>query len=718
MDTTITDNTYENCTIGLTDFTITSELEGQTIPQNTPIPITITAGLLHPEYYDANLMDKMTYYGYINDVNKNQSTSNVLTVEEAYTDENQGILNIYAKMAENTQSNTITVNLIKPLNTTIEVTAPTENTVNKTTPITIIIKDENGQLVQGVEVTVSTANKNETISLPDGVLVYQYTPTGVGEESITFTYKGNDTLNPTETNLTLTVSPDKDKIIENLNNTIKEQEEHISNLQDNLTKASTEIANQNKTINDQKAQIDKLNKDLAQAQKNLNDANTKIANQNKTIADLEKQLADANKKIDALTKQNADLEKQLADLKQKVDALTKTVDTLNKTVAARDNTIKELTTKVATKITVTKINTTTVGSTVTVTGKVTDKNGKALNNMPVSIKINTGTTKVVTNANGVYKYTTTAWSVGTSNVTVSAIANDKYTTSSAKTTFKVSKAKPVLKINSISAVKYKDKVTVTGSLMDNNNKAINGAQITLKINSKSVKVKTGKDGSFTYTTSATSMGTNNVTATYNGNTKYNKVTGKTTFKVNKQNLILTVDRVASGLKYKDPLVVGGRLVDGNGKAVANTQVSLKFNGQTYKAKTDTNGYYKVTTRATTMDKNNLTVTYAGNTKYNKATAKTTFTVAKQDIVITFNTVKYSNGKVTISGTFTDRNRHALMNSLARITLNGKQGTAKTDKTGTFTYTTKANKGTYKVTLAYPGNARYNAYSKTSTVKTA
>ena len=103
----------------------------------------------------------------------------------------------------------------------------------------------------------------------------------------------------------------------------------------------------------------------------------------------------------------------------------------------------------------------TVGSTVTVTGKVTDKNGKALNNMPVSIKINTGTTKVVTNANGVYTYTTNAWSVGTSNVTVASIANDKYTSSSAKTTFKVSKAKPVIKLNSISAVKYKNKVTVT-----------------------------------------------------------------------------------------------------------------------------------------------------------------------------------------------------------------------------------------------------------------
>ena len=624
-------------------------------------------------------------------------------------------------------------------NTQITVTIPNENTVNKTTPVTIIILDEEGNLIRDTTINITINNKTEEVTLENGILVYQFTPETVGNTTAKFSFAGNYAFNPTETEATINVVADKDKIIEDLNKNLTETTEKLENTTQKAETLEKQLKDANQTINNQKATLDNLNKTLTQTQKDLQNANKKITEQNQTINNLNKQLTDANnkintlnksnndlnnklteanKKIDTLTKQNTDLEKQLADLKQKVDTLTKTVDNLNKTVAARDNTIKELTTKVATKITVTKINTTTYAGKVTVTGKVTDKNGKALNNMPVNIKINTGTTKAVTNANGVYTYTTTAWSIGTSNVTVSAIANYKYTSSSAKTTFKVSKAKPVLKLNSISAVKYKDKVTVTGSLMDNNNKAINGAQITLKINSKSVKVKTAKDGSFTYTTSATSMGTNNITATYNGNTKYNKVTGKTTFKVNKQNLILTVDRVASGLKFKDPLVVGGRLVDGNGKAVANTQVSLKFNGKTYKAKTDKNGYYKVTTRATTMDKNNLTVTYAGNKYYNKATAKTTFTVAKQDIVITFNTVKYSNGKVTISGTFTDRNRHALMNSLARITLNGKQGTAKTDKTGTFTYTTKANKGTYKVTLAYPGNARYNAYSKTSTVKTA
>ncbi|WP_323736397.1 Ig-like domain repeat protein [Methanosphaera sp. ISO3-F5] len=505
---------------------------------------------------------------------------------------------------------------------------------------------------------------------------------------------------------------------------------------DDLSKANTDLNNKlNNTAKDLEAANDKID-DLSKANKdlagNLSKANNDINNLTQANKELNNNLVVANKKVDDLAKANDDLAKQLNDTNKKVDEIVKSVDNLitqlnntqdkvnnlTKEVADKDKTIKELTTKKATKITVDKVNTTTIGSSVVITGKLTDTTGTAINNMPVSIKINSASTKVVTNANGVYKYTTTARNTGTNNVTVSAIANDKYTTSSVKTTFKVNKANPTLKLNSISAVKFKDKVTVTGSLMDNTNKAISSASITLKINTKSVTVKTAKDGSFTYTTTAASMGTNNVTATYNGNTKYNKATSKTTFKVAKQNLILTVDRVASGLKYKDPLVVGGRLVDGNNKAVGNTMVSLKFNGKTYKAKTDKNGYYKVTTRATTMGKNTLTATYVGNTKYNKATAKTSFTVAKQDIIITFDKVSYANGKVTISGTFTDRNRHALMNSLARITLNGKQGTAKTNNKGTFTYTTKAKQGTYKVTLAYPGNDRYNAYSKTSTVKTA
>ena len=632
---------------------------------------------------------------------------------------------------------------------TVETSAPI---YGKELNITGKVVDSNNNIVKEGNVTLNiNGNRVQVTTDNDGNYVYSYYPE-LGNVSIMATFMGTSNVNPSSTGMNVTVVDideyiqqlldelnktkeeniklndtvnNQSDVIDDLTNALKDQNSTIQDLNNNITDLKDDLEDANKQIGALNNNITNLNnqiKDLNNKNKDLQDkltaANEKVNAQEKQIKDLQDQLNKANDKVNAQEKQVKDLTDKLNNADKTIANQNKTIQDLNNQVSQLNDKIKNLTTKTKTKVTVNKIATGTYASTVTINGTLNDANNKAINNGVVTIKLNAGTVKVVTNSKGVYAYKTTNAKVGTNNVTVTFTATDKYTSSSAKTTFKLNKATPALKINSISAVKFKDKVTVTGSLMDNNNKAISGAQITLKINSKSVTVKTAKDGSFTYTTSATSMGTNNVTATYNGNSNFNKVSKKVTFKVNKQNLILTVDRVASGLKYKDPLVVGGRLVDGNNKAVANTMVSLKFNGKTYKAKTDKNGYYKVTTRATTMGNNNLTAFYAGNAKYNKASARTTFTVAKQDIIITFDKVSYNNGKVTISGTFTDRNRHALMNSLARITLNGKLGTAKTNNKGTFTYTTKANKGTYKVTLAYPGNARYNAYSKTSTVKTA
>ena len=541
----------------------------------------------------------------------------------------------------------------------------------------------------------------------------------------------NQQLENTNKNLNNTVNTQKQTIndLENnlniANNKTTQQEKQIQELNTTLNNANNQINNLNNNIKDMNKKIQELTEEKSALNKTNNilentitNLNTLINNQKQTINDLENNLNIANNKTTQQEKQIQELNTALSTAETSLQNNNNLIKELNQIITTLNNQIKQLTTPINTKVTINTMNTAKYGENTTITGTLKDNDGNTIRYGILNVTVNKDSILIGTDNKGVYTYTITPNTMDNNIVTVTSITTDKYTTSSAKTTFNVIKATPTLKINSISAVKYKDSVVVSGSLVDSNKKAVNGASLNIQINSKTVNVKTDNDGLFTYKTTTTSMGTNNVTITYAGNSYYNKVSKKTTFKVNKQNLLLIVDHVSNGLKYKDSLVVGGRLVDGNGKAIANSQVSLKFNGKTYKAKTDKNGYYKVTTRATTIDKNNLTVTYAGNKYYNKVTAKTTFTVAKQDLVITFNTVKYSNGKVTISGTFTDRNRHALMNSLARITLNGKQGTAKTDKTGTVTYTTKASKGTYKVTLAYPGNARYNAYSKTSTVKTA
>ena len=651
------------------------------------------------------------------------------TLSYTYTANNNETLNIVAEyiykhtgFVSGTANATVT---LANFNDTLTLDA-NKPFLNENLTITGTLIDENNNPICNATITIDI-NGNKVNVTTDTEGKYNYTTTPIeGNNTITVKFDGNNSyISKEESKTVFVVDLEKYLQVDELNKTIQEQNKTIeelnksnTDLKDKLQDANKQIDSLNKNITNLNNQIKELNNKNKDLQDKLTAANNKINTQEKQIKDLQDQLNKANDKVNTQEKQIKDLTDKLNNADKTIANQNKTIQDLNNQVSQLNNKIKNLTTKTNTKITVNKIATGKYASTVTINGTLTDANNKAINNGVVTIKLNTGTIKVVTNSKGIYAYKTTNAKVGTNNVTVTFTATDKYAASTAKTTFKLNKATPTLKINPISAVKFKDSVKITGSLIGANNKVISNANIILKINKKSVTVKTAKDGSFTYTTKATAMGTNNITATYNGNGNFNKVSKKVTFKVNKQSLILTVDRVASGLKFKDPLVVSGRLVDGNNKAVVNTMVSLKFNGKTYKAKTDKNGYYKVTTRATTMGKNNVTASYAGNTKYNKATAKTTFTVAKQDIIITFDKVSYNNGKVTISGTFTDRNRHALMNSLARITLNGKQGTAKTNNKGTFTYTTKAKQGTYKVTLAYPGNDRYNAYSKTSTVKTA
>ena len=48
-----------------------------------------------------------------------------------------------------------------------------------------------------------------------------------------------------------------------------------------------------------------------------------------------------------------------------------------------------------------------------------------------------------------------------------------------------------------------------------------------------------------------------------------------------------------------------------------------------------------------------------------------------------------------------------MNSLAKVTINGKVTNVKTNNKGVYTYT-KAVKGTVKVSVSYAGNKNYSA----------
>lgn len=94
-------------------------------------------------------------------------------------------------------------------------------------------------------------------------------------------------------------------------------------------------------------------------------------------------------------------------------------------------------TKKATKLTFTNVTNKKLGSTVTLTGKLTASSGAVIKNANIRIRVNNVVTVVKTDSNGVYKHKVTADKVGTNNVIVYYPATTNYKGVNIERTFEV-----------------------------------------------------------------------------------------------------------------------------------------------------------------------------------------------------------------------------------------------------------------------------------------
>ena len=151
---------------------------------------------------------------------------------------------------------------------------------------------------------------------------------------------------------------------------------------------------------------------------------------------------------------------------------------------------------------------------------------------------------------------------------------------------------------------------------------------------------------------------------------------------------------------------------------------ININGKQVTAKTDQTGYFTYNYKTDRVGKNTATITYPGNTNFQKATATKTFNVKITSPIptyITLNNIKeVNNGQTTtISGHYYYSNNIPLTQTTMRLNINGQTYTTKTDNNGYFTYNYKTNKaGTNTLTIEYPGNNNFQYASsyKTFNVK--
>ena len=340
------------------------------------------------------------------------------------------------------------------------------------------------------------------------------------------------------------------------------------------------------------ALIDELNKTVQEQNQTINEMNNTINDLNDTINDQAGTISDMNDTIN-------ELEKELNDLK-----------------AAKNTTI------VINPITDAKYNTD-----VTITGTLVNEDSVGLFNQVVTLTIGDKTVDVITQG-GVFEYTTSFKTLEEQTVTATYAGNDKYQASEDTITFTLEKGDVIVTVDPITDVVYGDNVTITGKFTTSDGKAISNSNVKITINDKKYYAKTDKTGAYTLSAKVTSVGENNVTVGYSGNTNYNAYETTATFNVEKQDVIVTVDPIADA-KLGENITIAGTFTNANGKAIKNSNVKITIDGKKYYAKTDSTGAYTFTAEMTKAGEKTVTIGYSGSDKYNEYVTETSFVVLEK-----------------------------------------------------------------------------------------
>ena len=398
--------------------------------------------------------------------------------------------------------------------------------------------------------------------------------------------------------------------------------------------------------------------------------------------------------IKNLTEENEELKEQINNLTEQIKQLTAPKDTI---------------------LLLDSIDDAKYNANVTISGILINDDSIGLFNQVVTLTIGEKEVNVTTKG-GVFEYIAVFKTLENQTVKAVYAGNDKYQASEDEITFPIAKQDVIVTIAPITDVAYGDTATITGKFTTAEGKTISNSNVRVVVNGKKYIARTDKTGSYSVDAKVTQVGENTVTVGYAGNTNYNAYEDTITFNADKQDVIVTVNAIED-TKVGENITITGTFTYANGKAVTNSNVKILINGKKYLAKTDSTGAYTLTTLVTKDGINNITVGYTGNDKLNAYEDTITFNAEAQDVIITADSVEdvTLGENVTITGKFTDKNGKAITNSVVRVTFDGKKYSARTDNTGSYTFTaTTKTEGTNTITLNYAGSSKYNAYETSTT----
>ncbi|WP_323736543.1 hypothetical protein PXD04_00815 [Methanosphaera sp. ISO3-F5] len=347
---------------------------------------------------------------------------------------------------------------------------------------------------------------------------------------------------------------------------------------------------------------------------------------------------------------------------------------------------------------------------------VTDEKGEPLKDQTVEVTLPNGTkTNMTTDKDGKIKITDTTTPEGKTNITVKVPDTADITGNNKTQQFTIEPDYQKIldeleKTSVITAIPEEgtvddSKVTVT---LDNKmGTPISNAPITVK-NSKGEIIgnATTDNKGIAVIPVTTKAGTENITVSYLGNSKYTPAETTVTMKTAKNNVTVTVDPVNGVIGEK--ITLTAHVLDTKGNPVNGGNLVFKLNGKTLRSDgsfnstasawkfTVKNGLVTVTINADLYLRNakNLTASYSGSYKYNEAKSST---VTAQ--------IKKRNAQITVTTSPGTQKQYQVIALTAKLT----------DKTPGFKNTTMMHTGT-KVLFKINGKTLKDAKGNNVQVK--
>ena len=363
-----------------------------------------------------------------------------------------------------------------------------------------------------------------------------------------------------------------------------------------------------------------------------------------------------------------------------------------------------------------------VNSNVTITGKLTDDEGKPIANVPVDVIVDNKIETVTTDKEGNYEATLPVDKVGEIPVTVEFRGNDVYEPTTGKDTIDVFEPEVTVDVKVPEKATANKPVNVTGKVTDQDGKPVPNAPVNVTVNGKTYPTTTDKNGNFKVPVDNIVTGKNNVTVTA-GNTTTGIDEVNKTINADKQGAKLTVNDIPKTSMDKKP-VVTGKLTDDEGKPIADAEITITVNGEEFKVTTDSKGNYELEVPNAKAGQNNVTVKFVDD-NYKTATVDKKFDANKVAAIVKVESVIGTVGEdITLVAHVTDEKGNKITGGNLVFKLNGRSlredGRFDTDsanvikfhvENGLVTFTMKADlylRAGKNITASYSGSSVYES----------